>query len=161
MSRPRTRFEEWQDDHFGTEANESETAGSSADPDRDTIVNLLEYALLTDPNDSSSGLDKTPQVLERAGRLTLTYLRASDSVYIQGQDDPGQGDLTFTVESSTDLETWSPALDLTLQTSLLDDDSGEEVVVASVPLATDTAPSPGQSQPVTCLRLRVTLQTLP
>jgi hypothetical protein len=88
-------------------------------------------------------------------------VRESDSVYIEDQDDPGEGDLIFEVESSTDLVTWSPALDLTLQISLLDDDSGEEEVVASVPLATDTAPSPGQFQPVEYLRLIVTLQTLP
>jgi sugar lactone lactonase YvrE len=161
MSRPRTLFEEWQDEHFGSDADDTEIAGSDADPDGDTVVNLLEYALLTDPNDSSSGRDKTPQVLERAGRLTLTYVRESDSVYIEDQDDPGEGDLIFEVESSTDLVTWSPALDLTLQISLLDDDSGEEEVVASVPLATDTAPSPGQFQPVEYLRLIVTLQTLP
>ena len=120
----------------------------------------------------------------RAGRLTITYVRDPDAVYVEGQDDPGDGDLIFEVQSCTNLAdqtTWGPAPYLTEQTveeatdatqfPFLDNLDTQEVVLASIPIAPLATPSPEEPLPevtdnltnrqVLCLRVQVTLQTLP
>ncbi len=82
----------------------------------------------------------------RTGRLFLQYTREIDSVYVDDQDEPGQGDLVFNIESSTDLQTWVPASDLTVQTAPLANGTEEEVY-ASIPLSVDAAPDTGDMAP--------------
>ena len=56
-SRP-TPYQNWKLAHFGANANDPAIAGDTADPDGDGIINLLEYAHATDPNqpDAHSGV---------------------------------------------------------------------------------------------------------
>jgi len=80
-----TPFNVWRLAEFGTNANNVAISGDFADPDRDGIVNLLEYALDLDPNvPAVTGLP-FPQVDPTCGCLTLTYTRvisATDIVYL-------------------------------------------------------------------------------
>lgn len=89
----------WRTFQFGaanlTPAQEADLWGNDADPDRDGLPNLLEYALTTNPlaPDSSPVLGG-----QSAGRLTLTYSR-----------NPQRPDLRYSVEVAPSLETpnWS------------------------------------------------------
>ena len=49
-STPPSPYDNWKAVHFGNSANSATIAGPAADPDNDHIVNLLEYAHATDPN---------------------------------------------------------------------------------------------------------------
>ncbi len=85
--------------------------GPSDDPDGDGASNLLEYALALDPMvASSTGL---PEVLVVSNRLTFVYERV-------------RNDVTYTVETSTNLTTWT-TVDVDQGTP-----DGEGVTVASV-----------------------------
>ena len=119
MGRLLTRFETWQVENFGDDAG-TEKASANAGPDEDKVVNLMEYALLSDPLLKTSETDLT-DVDTRAGRLYLEYTREIDSVYVPGQNNPNDGDLIFTIETSVDLESWAPVADtaLTIQTVTL------------------------------------------
>lgn len=84
-------FDQWRYQTFGSSANDP-AAADTADWDHDGLKNLLEYALQLDAKAAyTSGLPK-PVVLE--DHLTLTYV-------------PSAGDITYTVEASTNLTTWS------------------------------------------------------
>jgi hypothetical protein len=84
-----------------SERSNASLSGDLADPDRDGLVNLLEYAFAFDPKaDSSAVMPK----IERAGdsvKLTFPVPRST---------------LTYTVEKSTDLGSWSTG-GITLSTS--------------------------------------------
>lgn len=89
-----TALESWRQVNFGSSVNAGNGA-DSADPDSDGLVNLLEYALGTDPNVPSA----TPLVVgtvatSGSSYLTLTFSRA-------------RSDMTYIVEGSSDLSTWS------------------------------------------------------
>jgi hypothetical protein len=90
----------WRTFRFGTTsltpALESTLWGNDADPDKDGLANLLEYALSTppltaNPSATSAGLSN--------GRLSLTFSR-----------NPLRQDLRYTVESSASPDTgsWTP-----------------------------------------------------
>ncbi len=86
-----TALESWRQTHFGASAN-SGNAADSADPDNDGLANLLEYATNSNPNVANA----SPLSLARSGDfLTLTYTRIADT------------SLTYTVEGSNDLASWS------------------------------------------------------
>lgn len=70
--------------------------GSAADEDYDAdgIANLIEYATGSDPTDAASALTLAPP--PDGGYLTLTIPKS-----------PLAGDVLFSVERSTDLQTWS------------------------------------------------------
>jgi hypothetical protein len=75
-----------------------ELVGAAGEPDADFdgdgVANLIEHALGTDP--VSAGDHALPVVgVQPDGRLTLTFTRA-------------RADLTYVVEGSSDLVTWSP-----------------------------------------------------
>lgn len=85
-------YAEWRTLRFGSPDDSNESiSGKLADPDGDSLTNLLEYALVLDPKspDASSG----QKMLDES---RLFYTRRS-----------GVPDLSFTVETSTDLQTWS------------------------------------------------------
>jgi len=70
------------------------SAAMDADPDRDGMPNLMEYALGGNPLDSTSA--PAPAVsLDGSNRLRLTFACA------------GRSDLVYTVQSSTDLSQWT------------------------------------------------------
>ena len=86
-----TPLEDWRLTNFGNSANTG-TGADTFDADGDGIANLVEYATNTDPNVANP----SPTTVARAGNfLTLTYTRVADTT------------LTYTVEGSNDLATWS------------------------------------------------------
>jgi len=79
----------WKHSHFGTNGNNLLVGGSLADPDGDTIVNLLEYAFAGNPTLSSQTSGR-PAMSFTNGRLTLFFIRTlarSDiNITVQGND---------------------------------------------------------------------------
>ncbi|MCU0793341.1 MAG: hypothetical protein MUE42_10955, partial [Opitutaceae bacterium] len=120
----------WRRANFGTTADDG-PAANLADPDSDGHPNLLEYALGSDPLASSHSFAPAANVriTNIGGRLALIFPRL-------------RAELTYTVEASTDLATWT-----TIATNPGAPDA--EVTV------TDTA-APSNS-PRRFLRLRVTI----
>lgn len=94
-------FDAWRFTHFSPEQLTDDTiSGDTADPDADGTSNLLEYAFDTDPL-NADGITRAPTLSLDDGRLALTYLEAS-----------GRSDLTYTVETSTDLSgNWHSGID--------------------------------------------------
>lgn len=89
---PLTALQSWRVTHFGNSAN-SGNGADSADPDNDGRPNLLEYATGTTPTSADSG---SAVVVARAGGvLTLTFNHIDDA------------SLSYVVEASNDLVTWS------------------------------------------------------
>ncbi len=66
----------WRRQHFGSTGNAG-VAASSADPDQDGTVNLLEFATNHDPNASDSAVTS---VTSAGGLLTLSYSRSLAAV---------------------------------------------------------------------------------
>ncbi len=86
-------FDQWRAARFGAAANEPE-AQSLADPDGDSLSNLLEYALDRDPALPESAPVTTPTFAD--GQLTLAFNRRLAAT-----------DLTYEIQSSAALESWS------------------------------------------------------
>jgi len=86
-------FDQWRAARFGASANQPE-AQALADPDADSLPNLLEYALDRDPALPDSVAVTTSTFA--AGQLTLAFTRRLTA-----------GDLTYEVQSSAALESWS------------------------------------------------------
>ena len=84
-------FDTWRVAKFGANAN-SPIAAPDADPDGDGVPNLLEYALGAGPLDPASR--NVPQLVPGA-YLTISFSRVAAA-----------GDLTYTVQVSSDLLTW-------------------------------------------------------
>jgi len=92
--------EAWRYAHFGTNANNASIAGDQADADGDGIVNLLEYGLGSDPNTQDSV--HSPTIAISAGHAQLYFHRNTSA-----------SDLTFTLEYSDSLSTWTPIITYT------------------------------------------------
>ena len=90
-----TGFALWQSDHFtASELVDPAVSGPNADPDGDGLPNLLEYALGLEPwGPGTTGL---PTISLNAMNLVLTYTRPVSVT-----------DVTYAVEVSTDLTTWT------------------------------------------------------
>lgn len=89
-------YELWKMNRFGTHATEPLVSGASADPDADSLPNLLEYACGTDPN----AANPSPIMLE--------YLEGQFRLRIPR--DPLASDVTLIVETTSDLsdpESWT------------------------------------------------------
>ena len=87
----------WKSFHFGANATNSAVSGDFADPDGDGSLNLLEYALGSDP--MLAGGNNSLAVAISGGHLHVSFNRNNSAT-----------DLTYLVETSTDLATWSAAL---------------------------------------------------
>jgi hypothetical protein len=86
----------WQAAYFTpTELTQTTLGAENADPDSDGFANLIEYALGTDPRVASAS--PLLQSTLAAGYLQLTYTRLRAH---------SLGNITFTPEVSTDLQTW-------------------------------------------------------
>ena len=85
-------LQNWRQTYFGTIQNIG-TAADTYDADADSVPNLLEYALGTNPTAATS---RTLPVLGLSGNLiTLTFDRV-------------RSDVTYIVEGSNNLATWTP-----------------------------------------------------
>jgi hypothetical protein len=81
------------------ELADSAISGNNADPDGDSIANLLEYALNMNPKASNT----SPVVAgENSGYLSLSVAK-----------NPAATDLTWSAEVSSDLIEWFPATTIT------------------------------------------------
>jgi len=94
----KSQYEAWQESAFtAAELADSTISGDNADPNRDGIPNLMEYALGLAPKSSSSqGRPSTSwQVVAGKHYLTLTFTDLSNLT-----------DITYGVEASSDMQTW-------------------------------------------------------
>lgn len=128
-------YASWRQQAFGSESGNPAIAGADADPDRDGIKNLLEYALGTDPNIASGAIAVIPDIAQVSGgsylRLTVTK-------------NPNATDLVYRVVAGTDLLGWSDA-GLVIESN-----------TPTILRVRDSQPFAGQ--PKRFLRLEVTLQ---
>jgi uncharacterized delta-60 repeat protein len=121
-SAPLSGFAAWREGAFtaGERANVA-VSGPNADPDRDGLPNLLEYALgLAPKTASTTGL---PAVAVSATEWTYTYTRPAD-----------RSDVTYVVERSTSLTSWTTA-DVTHELVSTDAVAGTQTWRARVPLS--------------------------
>lgn len=89
-------FEVWKNTRFGTQAAEPLVSGGTADPDGDSLPNLLEYACGTDPTTANP----SPLTLDLSGGILRLHVPR----------DPLASDVTLVVETSSDLtdpESWT------------------------------------------------------
>ncbi len=131
LSQYLTARELWRSQNFGTTANTG-SAADLADPDSDSLSNLLEYALATTPTSAASAAAPSLSLLPApSSTLQLTFLRA-------------RPELTYAVEASSDLATWS-----TLATN-------PGTVSPTTPVSVSDTVSLSSGAPRRFLRLRVT-----
>jgi hypothetical protein len=104
----------WRSAHFGKNANIAATAGDLADADGDGMVNLLEYALATDPNAANTN-------------ASLTGLLAANRLNLQFHRNTSASDLTYVVEASDNLETWTTLMTYTAGTGWVANIAGATV----------------------------------
>ena len=114
-------FAFWQEAHFTpAELADPGVSGDDADPDRDELTNLGEYAFGTDPLSADLGGLLLPGIIEEAGEryLIITYRRRA-----------GANDLRFVVEASSDLLEWRDGPDATVEVPpAVDHGDGTETV---------------------------------
>jgi hypothetical protein len=112
-------------------------SGDNADPDHDAVTNLMEYGLGLEPK-SADPVTSAPIVGAVDDHVTLTYTRPTSLA-----------DISYTVEWSGDLQTWSTGSGATELVSTTDNGNGTTTVV------TRTTATLG-STPRQFLRLRIT-----
>ncbi len=122
-------YDSWRFSHFTSdELADTAISGDSADPDNDGMSNLLEYALGADPKTSDS-ITHTPIVTVSTGLLVLTYTRPTSTT-----------DITYVIEWSGDLQTWSSGATVTETMSTTDNGDGTTTVVTRALTSLDTTP---------------------
>ncbi|PAW61704.1 MAG: hypothetical protein B9S37_04500 [Verrucomicrobiia bacterium Tous-C3TDCM] len=94
-----TPIQAWRDDHFSMITNPQD-AENLADPDNDSIPNLLEYAFGTDPTIANANGGPTADTVELNGEKHLQ---------LNVTKNPNATDLIYQVEFSTDMLHWSSA----------------------------------------------------
>jgi fibronectin-binding autotransporter adhesin len=86
-----TPLQSWRQSHFGS----TSPAADTLDTDNDGLPNLLEYALGSNPTNPSSAPILSSQLSANSSQLQLAFTRVADPY------------LTYTVQGSSDLVTWS------------------------------------------------------
>jgi hypothetical protein len=131
-------YDAWRFARFTTaELADDAISGPSADPDADGLPNLLEYSLNAEPTTSDATLHE-PVVTNVADHLTLTYTRPTVI-----------SDITYAVEWSGDLQSWSS--DSEAIESMATTDNGDGTTTVVVRAVSDLSTTPRQF-----LRLRAT-----
>jgi surface-anchored protein len=126
-------YETWRRDgsrFTAAERDDLALSGPAADPDQDGLPNLLEYALGAEPR-LADAVDFAPVFLASASTPTLRFNRVADPL------------LTYRVESSTDLASWT----------VIGTSTGAQNVAGPVDFADPSPLSP--ASPRRFLRLRV------
>ena len=127
-----TPFQVWQYNNFtSAELSNSVISGDTADPDGDSIPNLMEYALnLTPTNANTSGLPvATVQNVSTTNYLALTYTRVLSAT-----------DISYTVEVSGDLLIWSSGPGFTVAVGApIDNGDGTQTVTVRDTIPVDSA----------------------
>lgn len=111
-------FASWSADVFSAaELADDGISGTGADPDGDGLVNLLEFALGLDPKASDAADAVTGGMVNLGGQnfLALTFRRRVEREH-----------LVYTVESSPDLASWTPAGGVEFE--VIDEGNGFETV---------------------------------
>ena len=111
----------WKLAYFGTNANNAAIAGDSADPEHDGIVNLLAYAYAFNPLVANTN----PFTASLAGKNFLLQFPRNTSA----------SDITFIVQSSTNLITWSNLLTYTAASGWVTNSPGA-AIAESAPTGT-------------------------
>ena len=129
---PSGPLDQWIADHLSTfEVAEQDL---EADPDKDSMINLLEYALGGNP--TSTDLDSVlPQVHHSSGSLSITFLRLKPSV---------DSTITYKAELTTDLIAggWSDAaVTITVDVDQSDVTENYEKVTATADIAIADEPN--------------------
>jgi autotransporter-associated beta strand protein len=115
-----TAWQTWQATSFGANTNNTLIAGEQADDDKDGVFNLLEYAFASSPSTNTS----LPHSAARNGsNLEYTYTKNKSAT-----------DVTYTVEWTDNLTTWSTA---GVTSSLLSDNGTTQQIKATVPAGTN------------------------
>ena len=118
-----TPWKTWVTSTFtAAQALDPSISGPLAAPAKDGMSNLLKYALNAPPGSTATAL--LPVLSVNGSTLTFTY-RQNDAAT----------DLTYVVEQSQDLSTWTTA---TPSTSVLSDDGHTRVIQATLPRGTGT-----------------------
>ena len=127
-------YDVWKVEQFGGQSGDAFISGPGANPDRDALVNLLEYALGSVPTIAG---DLLPDARLTDGYLTLTYTRPKD-----------RSDLAYAVEVAPAPDRpWRS--DLTAEVSRVDRGATETLQIRST--------TPSVSVPGQVIRLRITL----
>ena len=94
-------IDSWRTAQFGADASNPAISGDAADPDHDGVINLLEYAFGSNP--VSGAPTPMPAASVTGGLLALTYQQKS-----------GIQDISFDIEISDNLTSWSVTTDYTV-----------------------------------------------
>ena len=128
----------WKSAYFTTlQLANSSISGDQANPSGDGICNLLDYAFNLNPN-LHNNQSVLPQTSVSGGYLSLTYTSNSTA-----------SDLTYTVEVSSDLQTWKSGIGYTSPPLILSDNGITQQIQVS-----DLTPSTIENKRF--IRLRVT-----
>jgi hypothetical protein len=123
-----TPFQSWRGQHFGSKLGDNQITGDFMDPDKDSVVNLIEYALNLDPNKNDI-VNHLPTVSNDNSSLKFTYRKNLNAT-----------DLTLNIQQASDLndsDPWSAATVLNEET--LSDDGTTRLIRATL-LNPDPAP---------------------
>jgi endoglucanase len=130
---PQTPAEQWRQTWFAQVANTGDAA-DLADPDNDGIVNLLERALGGNPTVPGSAVLPTFHLLDVTGQDGGTFPALTWRQRSGGSGAIGGGysieSLTYTLQSSTDLENWAIPANVEQVGSAVDVGDGYESVTA-------------------------------
>jgi hypothetical protein len=125
----------WRRANFtSAELADSQVSGDLADPDQDSLSNLMEYAMGLPPKDGTSA--DRPYVRIEAGYLTLTYTRSKSAT-----------DVAIVLEQSADLLNWQSGSGYVEQTSVVDEGAVQRITVRLI--------APVNGTPLAYLRMKV------
>ena len=117
-----TPLQTWRGQHFGIDINNEALAGDFMDPDEDSIINLMEYALNLDPLNYPKQAD-LPHIESKNGALYYIYRKNIKAT-----------DLDYSIEQTNNLTsptTWNPVQIIDKET--ISDDGSTQIIRATLP----------------------------